>query len=228
MQRMAFRVVGGVVDAGRAWSARHGSGVPNDPACGHFGWLGVPSWRRVPRRGVRRAKVSGHRTALADETRAAAETSGARWEPHGSEAVIDRLIDEYGRPGRAGGGGFYSYVDDKRAALWTGLAEAFTRPGRAIPIEDIRDRLLFVEVIDGVRCIDEGVLRSAADANVGSILGIGFPRWTGGVIQYINGYPGGIDAFVTRANELARQYGSRLDAPPGLVQFSARAVASQR
>lgn len=43
------------------------------------------------------------------------------------------------------------------------------------------------------------------EANVGSILGIGFPRWTEGVIRYINGYPGGIEAFAARVNELARE-----------------------
>ena len=59
--------------------------------------------------------------------------------------------------------------------------------------------MLFAEALDTVRCLEEGVLTSVADANIGSILGIGFPGWTGGVLQYINGYEGGLPGFVARA-----------------------------
>ncbi len=52
--------------------------------------------------------------------------------------------------------------------------------------------MLFAEALESVKCLDEGVIESVADANIGSILGIGFPGWTGGVLQYINGYDGGV------------------------------------
>jgi 3-hydroxyacyl-CoA dehydrogenase/enoyl-CoA hydratase/3-hydroxybutyryl-CoA epimerase len=67
-----------------------------------------------------------------------------------------------------------------------------------------------------VRCLEEGVLTSVADANVGSMLGIGFPGWTGGVLQYVNGYEGGLRGFVARARELQAAYGDRF-APPALL-----------
>jgi len=67
------------------------------------------------------------------------------------------------------------------------------------------------------RGFDEGVLRSVADANIGSIMGIGFPAWTGGVVQYMNGYPGGLAGFVERARELAKNYGERFNPPASLV-----------
>ena len=54
-----------------------------------------------------------------------------------------------------------------------------------------------------MKCLDEGVIETVADANIGSIMGIGFPGWTGGVLQYINGYDGGLAGFVARARELA-------------------------
>jgi 3-hydroxyacyl-CoA dehydrogenase/enoyl-CoA hydratase/3-hydroxybutyryl-CoA epimerase len=76
--------------------------------------------------------------------------------------------------------------------------------------------MLFAEAIESVKCLDEGVLTSVADANVGSILGIGFPGWTGGVLQYINQYSGGLPGFVARAEELAARYGSRFT-PPRLL-----------
>ena len=57
-----------------------------------------------------------------------------------------------------------------------------------------------LESLESVKCLDEGVIESVADANIGSILGIGFPGWTGGVLQYINGYEGGVG----RVSSLAR------------------------
>jgi 3-hydroxyacyl-CoA dehydrogenase/enoyl-CoA hydratase/3-hydroxybutyryl-CoA epimerase len=77
--------------------------------------------------------------------------------------------------------------------------------------------MLFAEAIDAVRCVDDGVLTSTADANVGSLLGIGFPAWTGGVLQYINQYAGGLRGFVARANALAAAYGPRFAPPASLV-----------
>ncbi|KKD09982.1 hypothetical protein TR66_38770, partial [Streptomyces sp. WM6391] len=85
--------------------------------------------------------------------------------------------------------GFYEYGEDgRRAGLWPGLREHFTKPGSEIPFADMRERMLFSEALDTVRLLEEGVLTSVADANIGSIFGIGFPGWTGGVLQYINGY----------------------------------------
>jgi 3-hydroxyacyl-CoA dehydrogenase/enoyl-CoA hydratase/3-hydroxybutyryl-CoA epimerase len=84
------------------------------------------------------------------------------------------------------------------------------------------ERMLFAESIDTVRCFEEGVLRSIPDANIGSIFGIGFPGWTGGVIQYINQYPGGTAGFIARARELADRYGERFAIPGSLVEMAAR------
>lgn len=78
--------------------------------------------------------------------------------------------------------------------------------------------MLFAEAIDTVRCFEEGVLRSVPEANIGSIFGIGFPGWTGGVIQYINQYEGGLAGFVARARQLADRYGGRFVPPASLVE----------
>ncbi|MFI7098887.1 3-hydroxyacyl-CoA dehydrogenase NAD-binding domain-containing protein [Streptomyces sp. NPDC050161] len=151
------------------------------------------------------------------ETQRAVEEAGGSWQPHPSDAVIDRMVDEFGRPGRSGGGGFYEYGEDgKRDGLWPGLREHFTKKDAAVPFVDMQERMLFSEALDTVRCFEEGVLTSVADANIGSIFGIGFPGWTGGVIQYINGYEGGLPGFVARARELEAAYGERF-APPALL-----------
>ncbi|MEU7162594.1 3-hydroxyacyl-CoA dehydrogenase NAD-binding domain-containing protein [Streptomyces chrestomyceticus] len=154
---------------------------------------------------------------IRDETRRAVEAAGGTWPEHPADKVIDRMVDEFGRPGRSGGGGFYEYGEDgKRVGLWPGLREHFTKAGAAIPFRDMQERMLFAEALDTVRCFEEGVLTSVADANIGSILGIGFPGWTGGVLQYINGYEGGLPGFVARARELQAAYGERF-APSALL-----------
>ncbi|MFJ5029693.1 3-hydroxyacyl-CoA dehydrogenase NAD-binding domain-containing protein [Streptomyces sp. NPDC088560] len=156
---------------------------------------------------------------IRNETKRAVEESGGTWTAHPAEAVIDRMVDEFGRPGRSGGAGFYDYTEDGgRAGLWPGLREHFTKPGHEIPFRDMQERMLFAEALDTVRLLEEGVLTSVADANIGSILGIGFPGWTGGVLQYINGYDGGLPGFVTRARELAATYGDRFTPPALLVE----------
>jgi hypothetical protein len=88
---------------------------------------------------------------------------------HPSEEVVDRMLDE--RPGRLEGAGFYEYEDGKRTRLWPGLKDAFGSDGVDGPFADLKERMLFIESIQTVKCL--------ADANIGSILGIGFPGWMG-------------------------------------------------
>ncbi|WP_063729148.1 3-hydroxyacyl-CoA dehydrogenase NAD-binding domain-containing protein [Streptomyces sp. RTd22] len=158
---------------------------------------------------------------IREETRRATLEAGGEWRPHPADTVIDRMVEEFGRPGRSGGAGFYEYdaATGKRLGLWPGLREHFgtgTTPDNSIPFEDMKERMLFREALDTVRLLEEGVLTSVADANIGSILGIGFPGWTGGVLQYINGYEGGVAGFVARARELEAAYGERF-APSQLL-----------
>jgi 3-hydroxyacyl-CoA dehydrogenase/enoyl-CoA hydratase/3-hydroxybutyryl-CoA epimerase len=144
------------------------------------------------------------------------------WDGHPAEAVIDTMLDEYQRPGRLDGAGFYEYQDGKRTRLWPGLREAFPSVAdpSSIDLADLEERMLIIESIETVKCLDEGVIETVADANIGSIMGIGFPGWTGGVLQYINGYEGGLAGFVARARELAERYGDRFEPPASLVQMA--------
>ncbi len=157
-------------------------------------------------------------------TEKAAAAEGVPFVPMPSHGLIDRMVDEFGRPGRAGRAGFYDYAEDgTRQRLWPGLLEHWditvpTDPDQLVlPWRDIQERMLFIEAIDSQNCLDEGVLRSVPEANIGSIMGIAFPAWTGGVLQYIEGYPGGVAGFVARARELAERYGDRFTPPPSLV-----------
>jgi 3-hydroxyacyl-CoA dehydrogenase/enoyl-CoA hydratase/3-hydroxybutyryl-CoA epimerase len=160
---------------------------------------------------------------IRDATKAAIEAEGGIFEDRPSFGVVDRML-EAGRGGKLAGAGYYDYEDGKRLGLWVGLKEMF--PPMADPssvsLKDLEERMLFVEAIEAVKCLDEGVIESVADANIGSILGIGFPGWTGGVLQYINGYDGGPEGFVARARELAGLYGERFEPPASLVEKAER------
>jgi len=154
----------------------------------------------------------------------AVEAEGGSWAAHPAEGVIDRMLDEHDRPGRLEGRGFYDYADGKRTGLWPGLRDAFppVDDPAALSLRDLEERMLFIEAIESVKCFDERVIESVADANIGSIMGIGYPPWTGGVFNYINGYDGGLAGFVARARELAGTYGERFEPPTSLVERAER------
>ncbi|KNX38798.1 3-hydroxyacyl-CoA dehydrogenase NAD-binding domain-containing protein [Luteipulveratus halotolerans] len=149
------------------------------------------------------------------ETQAGYEAEGKEFFQHPAYGIVDKLIAD-GRKGKLGGAGFYDYADGKRTGLWPGLVENFGGTTE-IPFEDMKERMLFAEALETVKCFDEGVLRSIEDANIGSIMGIGFPAWTGGVAQYIDQYDGGVAGFVARARELAAAYGPQFEPPASLV-----------
>jgi 3-hydroxyacyl-CoA dehydrogenase / enoyl-CoA hydratase / 3-hydroxybutyryl-CoA epimerase len=157
---------------------------------------------------------------IAAATRKGVEDAGGSYEPHPAEAVVDKMI-EIGRPSRLKGAGFYEYVDGKRTGLWPGLRDTFNSGSSQPPLQDMIDRMLFAEALETQKCLDEGVLTSTADANIGSIMGIGFPPYTGGSAQFIVGYQGpggtGKEAFVARARELAAKYGERFLPPDSLT-----------
>ncbi|GAB2678749.1 3-hydroxyacyl-CoA dehydrogenase NAD-binding domain-containing protein [Thalassiella azotivora] len=142
------------------------------------------------------------------EARKAAETEGTPYAEHPGAAVVDRMV-ELGRAGRAAGGGFYDYPDDGPKRLWPGVREHFTRPEVQVPYADVQDRYRFAMALETAGCLADGVLRDTATANVGAILGIGYPPTTGGPAQYMTGYDGGLAGFVARADGLADAYGER-------------------
>ena len=124
----------------------------------------------------------------------------------------------YKRMGRAYGAGFYEYDSTGGKSLWSGL-KTFERGAKNIPIEDIKDRMLYAQALETVRCLQEGVLESTRDANIGSIFGWGFPAYTGGTAQFVNHV--GVAKFVERAGQLAARYGERFTPPGMLLELAA-------
>jgi len=141
-----------------------------------------------------------------EQTRADCAAEGKPHTDTPGELVVERMVKEFKRPGRAGGGGFYDYPPGEKKRLWPELKARFEKPGVAWSAQDIQDRLLYRQSVETARCLAEGVLSSVHDANIGSIFGIGFPAWTGGAIQFIYGQ--GIEAFEKRCAELAAKHGA--------------------
>jgi len=140
-----------------------------------------------------------------------------------AEEVRDRMNDEFNRKSKAAGAGFYDYPADAKKQRWSGLSH--WKKDNDISEEEMIDRFLFVQALDTVRCLEEGVLESVVDANVGSIFGIGFAAWTGGAVQFLNQY--GLAKAVTRAKVLENKYGERFKAPQLLKDRAAHAQPIQ-
>jgi 3-hydroxyacyl-CoA dehydrogenase/enoyl-CoA hydratase/3-hydroxybutyryl-CoA epimerase len=157
-----------------------------------------------------------------NQARLDAEAAGETLEQGPEADVIRTLVEDHQRLGKAKGAGFYDYDENgKKTTTWPGLRTAFAPQGYTeIPFEDVKDRLLFPQVLEAIRIMEQGVLTSVADGNIGSIMGIGFPPHTGGVYQCVNAY--GVQAFADRARELAARYGEVFEPPALLLQMAER------
>lgn len=155
------------------------------------------------------------------------KAEGKQAPDHPSFAVAEKLL-ELKRPGKAAGAGFYDYPQGGKKHLWSGLKDLFESkaPVNTDDVDrmkneqqDMIDRMMFIQAIETVRCVDEGVLRSVEDANIGSIFGWGFAPFKGGTLQFINDY--GAKAFVERAKQLHAKYGARFAVPASLEKMAA-------
>lgn len=156
------------------------------------------------------------------QMKADVEARGETWQEQPAGELIRRMVEEFGRKGKRYGAGYYDYPQDGKKRIWPGLQQHFAPNGfKEVPFEDIKDRLIFAQCLEAVRAMQEGVITSAAEGNIGSIMGIGFPPQTGGVFQCINAW--GLQRFLDRARELAAAYGEDF-APPRLLLERAAAV----
>lgn len=150
---------------------------------------------------------------VANETRKALQAEGKDLPHSGADDVIETMIHQFQRKGKAAGAGFYDYPENGKKHLWDGLSH--WKKDTEISEQEMIDRFLFVQSLDTLRCLEEGVLESVVDANVGSIFGIGFAPWTGGALQFLNQY--GLEKALIRANTLEVKYGARFKAPQLLI-----------
>ena len=146
---------------------------------------------------------------VAAETRKALQAEAKDLPRSAADEVIESMLHQFNRKGKAARAGFYEYPEAGKKHLWAGLSH--WKKDIDICEQEMIDRFLFVQALDTLRCLEEGVLESVVDANIGSIFGIGFAPWTGGAIQYLNQY--GLEKVLIRANMLEAKYGERFKAP---------------
>jgi len=146
---------------------------------------------------------------------------GSEYQPPVSWPVLRHFVENLKRLGRKSGAGFYEYPSEGPKHLWAGLATEYPRAARQPGVEEVKQRLLFVQALEAARCFEEGVVTTQAEADVGSILGIGFPAWTGGTLSYIDTV--GPVTFVAQCEQFARRHGKRFRVPDSL---KVRATAS--
>lgn len=130
-----------------------------------------------------------------------------RPEWHRMLSALRTMIEEHKRPGRRAGAGYYDYSADGKKQLWPGLSQIFPVQQQQPDVEEVKKRFLYIQALEAARCFEAGVVESPADADVGSILGIGYPAWTGGTLSFIETV--GLSPFVSECERLAQLYGPR-------------------
>jgi 3-hydroxyacyl-CoA dehydrogenase/enoyl-CoA hydratase/3-hydroxybutyryl-CoA epimerase len=151
---------------------------------------------------------------VAEQTKKDLAAEGRPYAEHPGMSVVRQLC-EIGRVGKKAGQGFYDWAEDGKQ-LWSGLAALYPVAAQQPAQRELIDRLMFAQANEAARCFEEGVLRSVADANIGSIFGWGFAPFHGGALQFINAM--GAKAFVARARELAAKFGPRFEPAAVVVQ----------
>lgn len=155
-----------------------------------------------------------------EQTRKDLAAEGKTYVDHPAESVTRQLV-EIGRIGKKAGKGFYDWgqgPDGKGKSLWPELTRMYPPKPEQPSQQELIDRLMFAQANEAARCYEEGVVRSVADANIGSIFGWGFAPFQGGALQFINAY--GAKRFVERARELAKQYGARFEPAAVVVRMA--------
>lgn len=154
------------------------------------------------------------------QTKKAMEAEGKAFTPHPAMSVVEKMVKEFGREGKKVSKGFYDYPENGEKHLWTELTELYPTTDEQPSQQDLVDRLLYVQANETAKCYEENVVRTVADANIGSIFGWGFAPNQGGTLQFINSV--GVDKFVARSRELAQKYGARFEPAQLLVEMAAK------
>ncbi len=144
---------------------------------------------------------------------------GDKYVPSPADDVISKFVTELDRKGKKAGKGFYDYPEGEKKRLWPGLKELYPLAAEQPDAAEVKKRILYIQALETVRCMDEGVVTHPADADIGSIFGWGFPPYTGGTISFIETV--GLPEFVAEADRLAESYGPRFAVPDSLREMAA-------
>jgi 3-hydroxyacyl-CoA dehydrogenase/enoyl-CoA hydratase/3-hydroxybutyryl-CoA epimerase len=138
---------------------------------------------------------------------------GAAYKAPPQDPVLIKMVEQLNRLGRKSGDGFYDYAADGSKRLWPELVRHFPRAIDQPSVDEVQKRLMYIQSIEVSRCLAENIV-GARDADVGSILGWGFPAALGGVVSQVDTI--GIARFVAECDRMAQLYGSRFLPPQNL------------
>jgi 3-hydroxyacyl-CoA dehydrogenase / enoyl-CoA hydratase / 3-hydroxybutyryl-CoA epimerase len=136
-----------------------------------------------------------------------------------SMEVMEKMAEELGRRGRRSGGGFYDYPEGGKKRLWPELTRHFPTAAVQPEVDEVKKRILYIQALETARCLEEGVLTHPADADLGAVLGWGFPTWAGGTLSLIETV--GVASFVAECDGLAERYGPRFSPTTQLREMAA-------
>ncbi len=125
--------------------------------------------------------------------------------------LLKTFVERLGRKGRKSGGGFYDYPEGGKKHLWQGLSEHYPLAEEQPSLEEVKERLLYAQLIPAAECYADGIVSDPQSADLGAIFGWGFAPWTGGPMSHIDTI--GVETFVRKAESLAQKYGSRFNPP---------------
>ncbi|ETX27393.1 3-hydroxyacyl-CoA dehydrogenase NAD-binding domain-containing protein [Roseivivax isoporae] len=132
--------------------------------------------------------------------------------PDGAVDPVIFWMEGEGRLGRKAKAGFYAYDEKgKRQGLWQGLAAKFPVADDQPAVTEVQERLLFVQALEAVRALEEGVLMDIREGDVGAILGWGFAPWSGGPLSWLDIV--GAPYAAERCDALAAAHGDRFACP---------------
>jgi 3-hydroxyacyl-CoA dehydrogenase/enoyl-CoA hydratase/3-hydroxybutyryl-CoA epimerase len=137
-----------------------------------------------------------------------------------ASAAIQKMVEDFDRKGKRFGKGFYDYPADAKKHLWPGLEEHFPPREDQPEVDELIQRLLYIQALETTRCIEEGVLTHAEDGDIGSIFGWGFPPWTGGTLSFVDTV--GIQKFVSECDRMADSHGERFKVSDSLRERAAQ------
>jgi len=153
--------------------------------------------------------------------KAAKADLGDAYKHQASDDVMAKMV-ELGRLGRKNGKGYYDYPDDGKKLLWPGLTGEFAPAATQPSVDDVRERLLYRQLIECARCFEEGVLATPEDGDVGAVFGWGFAPSTGGPFSHMDTV--GIAHVVKTLDSLAQAHGDRFAPTQQLRDMAVRGV----
>jgi 3-hydroxyacyl-CoA dehydrogenase/enoyl-CoA hydratase/3-hydroxybutyryl-CoA epimerase len=163
---------------------------------------------------------TAHKISKATLKEVGAEALKAKGDNPENVDLYSWLVEKENRPGQKAGKGFYEYEGRKPVRLWSGLYERYPKGKKSADPDELRRRLLHIQAIETIRSMEDGVVTSPDDADIGSILGWGFSPWSGGVLSYVDMI--GVPTFLKECEALAAKYGRRFEPPKLLRDMAAQ------